>query len=1134
MYYIVSTFSLINYFSSLATSGEKASASSLNHEDPHDNDVDQGTSEKAPIATDVSLATARVDTDEDEFQGLDLSVRSRRITSRLFDTKSLETCETGLEQPLDLTCSKPPVTSESLDRESPSSTQLEGVHNEFNYVYVYPGLYPPGSGILPHDEIDSDSPKQVTSPVPELISPGRLSPPCATPRSSLMATSDPLEKTFGLMNPGLAYNNFMNTMAKTALPESISPTPRSTPSIIGIKPEPVERYEAPRKARISPSSNKPVHHVGHQEKGSKTKDKKSNEMKVISENTSYPGVYTSVMKLPWSRRTRTKTKKPKHKVKLEDTLIPQFMLNQSNQNQTSPIPDLLQDPGDTDISTECPASSQSVMMVYPNATSTSHGRPIRRRGRPPKLPMLAKLLQHEQASKRSRKEKKAEQVQGEQEQTAQQVPSSGGMMVYNSGGHVMTAYAGAPPLPSNLQGVPGSTETSTPQPTTIPQMPPQIIPNMSQAQFLGQIPLSQLMGGPVQFLGQFPANALPIPGQTLPGFSIQTQEQAQTGKQDSEENQTVKADGVPNAGFQYAFQPVFIPTPMQNPVQMQQVMTPTSEVIKQDESQDEVSELQTERSPVGIDNHTSPGLNSEGTIDNAPRVISPEQINAMNTMNTTSVANSDTGAMYQEMILSSKSLVNVKKRKRQTAIQLLKSKSNDQNFLCTSFRIRPRLVAQAQAQRERMSVKEGVEVSDFEENDIDSKNLNGPQNDKVHFGENTQLIDVACDQIKRESDFEELYEAYGIDSTDLDIKQEAYTDDETMPVLNGVVPVSKQNKRFMLKGSQKRKAKFERQADESDERERHNTVDEVQTKDVKSEATNEPSAQSGASTRPDMFQELFNCKICNTIIPVHEIESHSLEHVRKNRSASRPKCKTCGGPMGKTMKGANNECSTCRSAREPLIKVENPVFSTYGHGKIACDECPETFKSLPDFYEHKTGEHKNSDPMTLQQGEFECEYCGKVYQYYHALQFHRRTHRERRVACLDKTCKQKFRTRRDMENHFDIAHPDKKEYYHCIYAGCSKKFLKNFHLQEHIRVKHYNIKAFQCPWPGCVKEFAAQRHLKIHLLIHRDEKPMKCDHCDYRCRQRSAMNWHMRKHPDVPYKYKRSSKPPSVSTPESE
>lgn len=36
--------------------------------------------------------------------------------------------------------------------------------------------------------------------------------------------------------------------------------------------------------------------------------------------------------------------------------------------------------------------------------------------------------------------------------------------------------------------------------------------------------------------------------------------------------------------------------------------------------------------------------------------------------------------------------------------------------------------------------------------------------------------------------------------------------------------------------------------------------------------------------------------------------------------------------------------------------------------------------------------------------------------------------------------------------------------------------------------------------------------MNIHQLIHRDEKPMKCQLCDYRCRQQSALVWHVRKH----------------------
>jgi KRAB domain-containing zinc finger protein len=444
---------------------------------------------------------------------------------------------------------------------------------------------------------------------------------------------------------------------------------------------------------------------------------------------------------------------------------------------------------------------------------------------------------------------------------------------------------------------------------------------------------------------------------------------------------------------------------------------------------------------------------------------------------------------------------------------MLKSKSGDQNFLCTSFRIRPRLVAQAQAQKERQAAKGfKEEYLDDEMEFSDSKNLIRPQNDTVHFGETNGSdpcdVDFANIQIKQEIDTDDdLYEKVKeIENKYAEPEQKAANEDCSEKTEKPAM------KRYMLKGSQKRKAKFygSRIVNDAGDIAAMNGVEQITNMNKSSDADSS-----------DMFQELFNCKVCNKIISVNDMEAHSLEHMNKNFQ-----CQKCGQGYNESQLSAD-DAPKCPNCNEDIIKIETLELRD---ATFACDECPETFKSLPEFYEHKS-EHQNKQNA---QGGFECDFCGKVYQYYHALQFHRRTHRERKVPCLDKSCEMKFRSRKEMELHFDTKHPEKKEYFHCVYEGCTKKFLKNFHLQEHIRVKHYNIKAFQCPWPGCLKEFAAQRHLKIHLLIHRDEKPMKCDHCDYRCRQRSAMNWHMRKHPDVPYKYKRATKSPSVSKSESE
>lgn len=83
----------------------------------------------------------------------------------------------------------------------------------------------------------------------------------------------------------------------------------------------------------------------------------------------------------------------------------------------------------------------------------------------------------------------------------------------------------------------------------------------------------------------------------------------------------------------------------------------------------------------------------------------------------------------------------------------------------------------------------------------------------------------------------------------------------------------------------------------------------------------------------------------------------------------------------------------------------------------------------------------------------------------------------------------------------------------CSVAGCDFKFSSKRELRQHVTVDHMGkTRKYTCSWPECSKRFFARTHLSIHMLTHTGEKPVACDICDYRCRQRTALIWHMRKH----------------------
>lgn len=227
-----------------------------------------------------------------------------------------------------------------------------------------------------------------------------------------------------------------------------------------------------------------------------------------------------------------------------------------------------------------------------------------------------------------------------------------------------------------------------------------------------------------------------------------------------------------------------------------------------------------------------------------------------------------------------------------------------------------------------------------------------------------------------------------------------------------------------------------------------------------------------------MFHQLFHCKVCNDIVPVERKDEHYLKHSKGNNF-----CGTCGSAFQRVV------CNDANGDPIELLKCENCEQASQNDSQgqaIFCPDCGESFSNPLTLKHHRQLEHPT---LTKQQSEA----------------FFR---------CSDSGCGKAFRTKYDLRAHVLRRHAGNQQVF-CIYDGCSKKFQNDLHLQEHIKFKHSqtnSFKSYKCSKPGCEKEFESERHMNIHQLIHRDEKPMKCHLCDYRCRQQSALVWHVRKH----------------------
>ncbi|XP_060078037.1 uncharacterized protein LOC132557554 [Ylistrum balloti] len=832
---------------------------------------------------------------------------------------------------------------------------------------------------------------------------------------------------------------------------------------------------------------------------SKNVNKKSGQMKLIAENTSHHGVYTSVLKLPWSRRTRTpKTESNEKSSQQQQKLLlkqqqqlqqqqQQQQLQQQQQQQQQQLmqqqqqgqqplmllpvattnlpssqagvfipatnfsmPTVMSNPTDSSVNSAVmtstvttpaitpiatPTTTQPMMMVYPNATFGTVNKPVRKRGRPPKVPVLARMLA--EANKRAALD--MQQIPNFfQNFPACQQPAA---IVLNVNNMVNPA-------------VPGSITTLNPvtSSSSTPSNPPAVVTAPTDT-----VPIEQI---PIQPHTLDLQQTLPVLSNQIPVQQIQTPD---------------------------------IATP-----------APIAHAMDNDPRYRTLTHADV----------SSPTLQNPSP-DLMPKSQPPQP--ELKTISTTSVAKNDSGALYQEMILSSKALVNVKPRRRQTTTELLKSKSGADSFICTSFRLRS---SPGKAKEKRTAVVTGM------------KRRGRPPKRRVMgmFDHQTESMGKkTTDQLASQvpiSDSQSIAQLYGETNLDalhspteigqtalnltggdhLDQCPRSLSSSEEPRLFDGEIDSTYDNpllgNQFGVEGSLSdgclpRDTSQGRFIFSSDDDEARLNREQKVGLDCDLER-DESSNDDNDCLSNDMFSKLFHCKVCNEIIPVEKKNEHWEKHARVKL-----KCVTCAATCHKFL---TKEQMSSDSAREHM----------------QCDNC------------ERSSEMDISDPplSTIVQ----CEICQESFPDGRTLKRHIKVEHPGTYA-LQKAKLMSIRKHSEDQSHSNPKSHELKVYL-CPVEECQKKFYSKFRIKLHMKKWHTNrqgspsssteggkknggsrsqyrqftVKGYTCSWPGCDEEFQTERNLKVHLLLHRDEKPLKCDFCDYRCRQRTALGWHTRKH----------------------
>ncbi|XP_067658754.1 uncharacterized protein [Haliotis asinina] len=264
------------------------------------------------------------------------------------------------------------------------------------------------------------------------------------------------------------------------------------------------------------------------------------------------------------------------------------------------------------------------------------------------------------------------------------------------------------------------------------------------------------------------------------------------------------------------------------------------------------------------------------------------------------------------------------------------------------------------------------------------------------------------------------------------------------------------------------------------------------------------------------------CKNCKEVLPDKE---RAVMHMDVHHPYRCSVCSRTFGTIGdfrehrKTAHGEVLYCTRCTFST-PLISklqrhvktVHNPYESSASKfDNCVCHICGMTFTVWDSAGNHM--EEVHGITHIAREGDLRCPICNYLSGSKTSFRNHMKKHAGLYIHCKFEGCKYKSVLSRLVDLHYDRVHLGKRSF-PCPFEGCNVRSKKKTELDIHMNISHYKIRKYKCE--QCGKGFMAKKHLYVHMRIHSDSKPVQCSFCDYRCRQKSSLNWHMKKrHPDM-------------------
>lgn len=169
-----------------------------------------------------------------------------------------------------------------------------------------------------------------------------------------------------------------------------------------------------------------------------------------------------------------------------------------------------------------------------------------------------------------------------------------------------------------------------------------------------------------------------------------------------------------------------------------------------------------------------------------------------------------------------------------------------------------------------------------------------------------------------------------------------------------------------------------------------------------------------------------------------------------------------------------------------------------------CELCQQVLKTKAKFSMHCVYHRRERQiPLYLRAKTQICEYCSRQFVDDRLFTEHRIRCQEgnlRKIQC--KICSRNYTSVTGLRCHMVSAH-SRKDTIWC--KRCRKEFETREELIEHSKIH-------VCLCPDCGHQFKSRSGLDSHLLIHRNERPHKCESCNKQFRRRYELTEHVKVH----------------------